>query len=116
MRYSLYIGRFQPFHKGHNWCIQQMIEHGKKVCVAVMDIHKLEPENNPNKTKDVILNIETKLQNEIFSGLVKVISIPPIESVNYGRNVGYDFIEHIPPEEIRKISAMNIRQKNDINI
>ena len=36
---------------------------------------------------------------------VKVIIIPDIESVNYGRGVGYDIIEHIPPEDIKKISA-----------
>ena len=35
---------------------------------------------------------------------VKVIIIPDIESVNYGRGVGYD-IEHVPPSEIGKISA-----------
>ena len=113
-RYSMFIGRFQPFHDGHRWLIQQRLKLGKKVCIAVMDIHELEPEKNPYETKDVIVNIETELQNEVLTGSVKVISIPPIESVNYGRDVGYEIIEHIPPEKIKTISATNISRKNEI--
>ena len=110
-RYSMFVGRFQPFHDGHKWLIEQRLKLGKKICIAVMDIHDSDPEKNPYKTKDVILNIETILQNEILTGSVKVISIPPIESVNYGRDVGYDVIEHKPPENIKKISATKIRKK-----
>jgi len=47
--------------------------------------------------------------DEITNGDMMVTKIPAIESVNYGRNVGYDFIEHLPPEDIRKISATKIR-------
>jgi len=115
-RYSMFIGRFQPFHKGHRWLIDQRLKLGKKVCVAVMDIHETEPGKNPYKTEDVILNIETELQNEVLTGSIKVISIPPIESVNYGRNVGYEIIEHTPPEDIKNISATNIRSINDITV
>ena len=46
----------------------------------------------------------------INSGRVKVIIIPDIESVNYGRGVGYDIIEHIPPSKIGEISATKIRE------
>ena len=42
---------------------------------------------------------------------VKVIIIPDIESVNYGRGVGYDIIEHVPPANIESISATKIRKK-----
>ena len=38
--------------------------------------------------------------------------IPDIESINYGRDVGYEIIEHIPPKDIEKISATKIREKN----
>ena len=43
--------------------------------------------------------------------------IPDIESVNYGRGVGYEIIEHIPPEDIKEISATKIREqmRDDIN-
>jgi hypothetical protein len=39
--------------------------------------------------------------------------IPDIESVNYGRDVGYEIIEHIPPKDIREISATKIRKENE---
>ena len=31
-RYSLFVGRYQPFHDGHKWLIQQRLDIGKKVC------------------------------------------------------------------------------------
>ena len=74
-RYSLYIGRFQPFHKGHKWCVQQMIGEGKKVCIAVMDIHELEPKNNPYTYEEVLNRIFETMDDEIKSGKVKVIKI-----------------------------------------
>ena len=36
--------------------------------------------------------------------------IPDIESVNYGRGVGYEIIEHKPPQDIKEISATKIRE------
>jgi hypothetical protein len=36
--------------------------------------------------------------------------IPDIESVNYGRGVGYDVIYHEPPTEIAEISGTKIRK------
>ena len=115
-RYSLYIGRFQPFHNGHAWCVREMIGNGKKVCVAVMDIHDLEPENNPYTYGEVLKKISEDMNYELQKGQMMVTRIPAIESVNYGRGVGYEFNELIPPEEIGEISATKIRSKNDINI
>jgi len=36
--------------------------------------------------------------------------IPDIESINYGRGVGYNIIEHVPPKNIGEISATKIRE------
>ena len=44
---------------------------------------------------------------------VEILSIPDIESVNYGRGVGYGIVEHVPPKDIGFISATQIR--NQIN-
>jgi predicted nucleotidyltransferase len=43
------------------------------------------------------------------------IIIPDIESVNYGRGVGYEINEFIPTEEISFISATKIRQSINSN-
>ena len=60
---------------------------------------------------EVLENIGYELNDLIQQGVVKVIIIPDIESVNYGRGVGYDVIEHEPPNQIKKISATNIRSE-----
>jgi hypothetical protein len=39
--------------------------------------------------------------------------IPDIESINFGRGVGYDVIEHIPPADIAEISATKIRESGN---
>ena len=53
--------------------------------------------------------MEYELSDLINEGVVKVIIIPDIESVNYGRGVGYEIIEHQPPEQIKRISTTEIR-------
>jgi len=109
-RYSLFIGRYQPFHEGHKWLIQQRLNLGKNVCIAIMDIHDLEPIKNPFPTEEVKKIIDLELKSLIEEGKVKTIIIPPIDSVNYGRTVGYDIVEHTPPEKIKQISATKIRK------
>lgn len=109
MKYSLFIGRWQPWHKGHYWLINQRLKEGKNVCIAIRDMQP--DESNiftPNEVKD---NIENELSDLVASKKVKVIIIPDIESINYGRGVGYEIIEHQPPQEIGKISATDIRKK-----
>jgi hypothetical protein len=54
---------------------------------------------------------EGELKELILDGRIIVSIIPDIESVNYGRGVGYDVIEHVPPKEIGDISATSIRNK-----
>ena len=111
-RYSMFIGRFQPFHDGHKWLIEQRLKLGKKVCIAVMDIHDTEPDKNPCTYHEVMIKISEELSDLLNEGKIKIISIPPIESINYGRDVGYDIIEHTPPLDIKEISATKIREKN----
>ena len=109
MKYSLFIGRWQPWHEGHRWLIDQQLEKGKNVCIAIRDVPK--DKNNPFSPKEIVENLNYVLRDLIESGRVKVIIIPDIESVNYGRGVGYEIIEHVPPKKIREISATKIREK-----
>jgi hypothetical protein len=50
---------------------------------------------------------EPFFQDNIDRILISII--PDIESVNYGRGVGYDVIYHQPPIEIESISGTGIR-------
>lgn len=109
MKYSMFIGRWQPWHNGHRWLIDQRLNEGKNVLICVREVNK--DDKNPYDPKDVKKNVEHELKDLVDSKKVKVIIIPDIESVNYGRGVGYDIIEHVPPTEVGKISATKIRKK-----
>jgi cytidyltransferase-like protein len=108
-QYSMFIGRWQPWHNGHKWLIDQRLNEGKNVLVCIRDI---EPnEKNPFTAEEVEANIKRELWQLIGNERVKVMIIPDIESVNFGRGVGYDIIEHIPPQEVSDISATKIREQ-----
>ena len=107
--YSLFIGRWQPWHDGHQWLIDQRLNEGKNVCIAIRDVET--NENQPWSAEEIKNNLKTRFFNEITDGKIKVIIIPDIESVNYGRGVGYEIIEHVPPTEVKEISATKIREQ-----
>ena len=109
IKYSMYIGRWQPWHQGHRWLIDQRLDDGKNVLICIRDI---EPdEKNPWTSKEVEANLQIELKDLVEQDRVKIITIPDIESINIGRGVGYDIIEHVPPEKIRDVSATNIRKQ-----
>jgi len=109
VKYSMFIGRWQPWHAGHRWLINQRLEEGKKVLLAIRDV---EPdERNPWTPQEVLTNLTHYLLELIQEGRVKIIIIPDIESVNIGRGVGYDVVEHIPPDDLLYISATKIREQ-----
>ena len=105
-KYAIFIGRYQPYHYGHINLIQQKLDEGIPALIMVRDI---EPdEKNPFTTKQTIKMI--KDYHDSKGDDVMVLSIPDIESVNYGRGVGYEINEFIPTEEIGFISATKIRE------
>jgi len=105
----MFIGRWQPWHDGHRWLINQRLDQGKNVLICVREVSK--DDSNPYDPESVKKNIENELKDLVLSKRVKVIVIPDIESVNYGRGVGYEIIEHVPPDEVGQISATKIRKK-----
>ena len=109
MKYSLYIGRWQPWHKGHQWLIEQRLKEGKNVWLAIRDVPT--DENNPYTAQQVLDNLTQEFKDLINEKKIIISIIPDIESVNYGRGVGYEIIEHIPPTEIKEISATKIRKQ-----
>lgn len=109
VKYSMFIGRWQPWHAGHRWLIDQRLKEGKRVLLAIRDV---EPdEKNPWTPQEVLRKLTNELLDLIHTGKLKIIIIPDIESVNIGRGIGYDVIEHIPPDDIRDISATAIRNQ-----
>ena len=108
-QYSMVVGRFQPFHNGHKWLVNQCLDEGKNVLICIRDIKP--NEENPFTSQEVHKNITNELLELVRSERVIVMVIPDIDSVNFGRGVGYDVIEHFPPDEIKNISATKIREQ-----
>jgi nicotinamide mononucleotide adenylyltransferase len=106
-KYALFIGRWQTWHEGHQWLINQQFEKGKNVWIAIRDVDR--DENNPKTAQEVMIELSETLRGYLSTGRLYISIIPDIESVNYGRHVGYDVIYHEPPTEIGKISGTSIR-------
>jgi phosphopantetheine adenylyltransferase len=106
-QYSLFIGRWQNFHAGHEWLFNQRLDLGKNIWVAIRDVAP--DEKNPKTAKQVLKELQENPFFIVNRGRVLLSIIPDIESFNYGRGVGYEIIEHIPPEDIKAISATKIR-------
>ena len=108
MKRALFIGRWQPIHDGHRWLFNQKLERYIPILIAVRETDV--DDNNPFTTEQIVDNLEKEYSEQVGNGMGKIISIPDIESVNYGRGVGYEINEYIPPEDISKISATEIRK------
>ena len=106
-KYALYIGRWQNWHAGHRWLIDQQLNKDKNVWLAIRDVPR--DENNPKKASEIITELSSELGDLIESGKLYISIIPDIESVNYGRGVGYDVIYHEPPVDVASISGTAIR-------
>ena len=107
-KYHLFIGRWQPFHKGHKALIDTVLGEGEKVLIAIRETeidHK-----NPYSVEERIEMIREIYPDE---KRVRIIHIPDIKGVNYGRNVGYQIREIRLHEDIEKISGTEIRAKNN---
>ena len=102
------LGRWQPFHDGHYALFQEAIKKTGQVCIQVRDVHGVD--DNPFNFEMVKKNIEERLLPN-FQNRFKIILVPNITNINYGRGVGYKIEEIVLSEEIQKISATNIRKQ-----
>ena len=60
MKYSMFIGRWQPWHQGHRWLIDQRLNEGKNVLICIRD---MEPDdNNPFTCNEVYNYLQIELK------------------------------------------------------
>jgi phosphopantetheine adenylyltransferase len=102
------LGRWQPFHDGHYALFQEIVKKTGQVCIQIRDVQGVD--DNPFDFETVKKNIEEKLNPE-FKGQFKVMVVPNITNICYGRGVGYKIEEVVLSEEIQQISATKIRAK-----
>jgi cytidyltransferase-like protein len=105
-QFAMFVGRWQPLHLGHQELFKRAMDEGKNVLICIRDIQP--DEKNPFTAEQVRENISNFYSEE---ERVKVMVIPDICSIEFGRGVGYDIIEHVPPTEIGEISATKIREQ-----
>ena len=102
------LGRWQPFHDGHFALFEEIIKKTGQVCIQIRDVQGVD--DNPFDFETVKKKIEERL-NPKYEGRFKIMLVPNITNICYGRGVGYKIEEIVMPEEIQKISATKIRAK-----
>jgi len=105
-QYSLFIGRWQPFHKGHKALIEKVLKEGKNVLIAIRDTER--NEDNPYTVRQRKRMIRKAMKE--WGDRVKIIVIPDVIEVCYGRKVGWKIRRIKLPKAIEKISATKIRK------
>lgn len=103
---ALFIGRYQPFHSGHQTLIEEGLRRVGQVCVAVRDTHGMDAKN-PLPYFAVKQRIEAALSSH--AGRFVVIPLPNITNVYYGRDVGYAVERIVLDEPTEKISGTKMR-------
>ena len=102
------LGRWQPFHDGHYALFEQIVKKTGQVCIQIRDVQGVD--DNPFDFETVKKNIEERLSPK-YKNRFKIMLVPNITNICYGRGVGYKIEEIVLSEEIQKISATKIRKE-----
>ena len=111
------LGRWQPWHKGHQELFKRCINKTGQVIIQVRDVEGASggqgQDDNPFCWEDVCKNIEDNLLKDNYKRGVEyeIMLVPNITNITYGRGVGYVFEEEVFDEEISSISATKIRSE-----
>ncbi len=112
-KYSLFIGRWQCLspHIGHIALIETELNKGNSVLIAIRDTER--DEKNPYSIRQRKKALKKAFKK--WGKRVKVIKIPDIAKVCFGRKVGYDIEEIKLSPELESISATEIRKRTKEN-
>jgi cytidyltransferase-like protein len=106
-RTALFVGRYQPFHPGHQLLIEEGLRRVGQACIAVRDTHGMDTKN-PLPFFAVKQRIEAALS--AYAGRFVVVALPNITDIFYGRDVGYNVERIVLDEATEEISGTKIRQ------
>jgi hypothetical protein len=101
------LGRWQPWHDGHQALFEKALEKTGQVCIQIRDMPT--DENNPYTPDQVIDNLRLKLA--VYAGRVRFLVVPNIMHITYGRKVGYVIEQEFLGAEIEDISATKERNR-----
>ena len=101
------LGRWKPWHDGHQKIFEEILKKTGQVLIMVRDVQGVG--DNPFDFDTVKSNIEKALKD--YKGKFKIILVPNITNICYGRGVGYKIEEIVLDEETQRISATEIRMR-----
>ena len=104
---ALLIGRYQPFHVGHKTLVQEAIKRTGQCCIALRDVGGIDS-SNPYDFEKVKAEIHAACVE--FGDKIKVVELPNITDVFYGRGVGYNIEQLELSKELQEVSATKIRE------
>ncbi len=100
------LGRWQPWHDGHQALFEKALEKTGQVCIMIRDMQL--DENNPFNAGRVVVNLREELA--VYAGKISFLVVPNIMHITYGRKVGYVIEQEFLGDEIENISAAQIRK------
>lgn len=113
----LMLGRWQPWHRGHQELFKRCIKKTGQVIIQVRDVAGHSggkgQNDNPFSWEEVCKDIERGLGEDgyIRGKQYEITLVPNIVNISYGRGVGYLIEEEKFDDEISSISATKIRKK-----
>ena len=111
------LGRWQPWHDGHQALFKRCIKKTGQVIIQVRDVQGASggdgQDDNPFDWNAVCKGIEQGLSKDQYKKGIdyEIMLVPNIVNITYGRGVGYKFEEETFDDSITSISATNIRKK-----
>ena len=111
------LGRWQPWHGGHQALFKRCVVKTGQVIIQVRDVQGtsggIGQEDNPFDWDTVCSNIENELLEDGFKRGIEyeIMLVPNIVNITYGRGVGYTFEEEVFDKTVTEISATKIRKK-----
>jgi len=111
------LGRWQPWHGGHQELFKRCVAKTGQVIIQVRDVQGasggIGQDDNPFDWDTVCSNIEKGLLEDGFKRGVEyeIMLVPNIVNITYGRGVGYTFEEEVFDKTVNEISATKIRKK-----
>ena len=101
------LGRFQPWHEGHQALFDRAIAKHGQVFLMIRDMEK--SDSNPYDGVDISLQLKRKLVK--YAGRTRIQVVPNIMNITYGRDVGYKIEQETFSDDIHNISATKIREQ-----
>ena len=93
---ALFIGRFQPFHKGHLMAVDWICQRAEKLYIILAEDHNGENERNPYSKEQREMMIKNSLKVEGIDNY-EIIYIPDFETVNGWVNA---ITNHVPEFDV----------------